>query len=177
MIEAQVPVGGRLGMDLTLFGFEYDFAGELKCIPMLTQLKLERCGIKLSLKQWSRFAFDDRHDLASMPCESPNDREVYTDLVVALIERSGDKPSRFHADVNPQWEQEIGPPAQVHNFAVGAGIAPPSPEAWARLSPAQRFVLIKLTRPGGTNTNLPLAMTEFGLDPYPVRAREQLETV
>lgn len=43
-----------------LFDFERDFAGSLRCIPMIARQKLDIIGIKLSLRQWSRFTREER---------------------------------------------------------------------------------------------------------------------
>jgi hypothetical protein len=40
--------------DLQIFDFERDFAGSLRCIPMIVRFKLDQCGVKLSLRQWSQ---------------------------------------------------------------------------------------------------------------------------
>ena len=44
-----------------LFDFERDFAGSLRCIPMVARQKLDIVGIKLSLRQWSRFTHEAQH--------------------------------------------------------------------------------------------------------------------
>ena len=43
-----------------IFDFERDFAGSLRCIPMIVRFKLDSVGVKLSLRQWSRFGHRDR---------------------------------------------------------------------------------------------------------------------
>ena len=48
-----------------LFDFERDFAGSLRCIPMIARQKLDIVGIKLSLRQWSRFTRDERRQPVS----------------------------------------------------------------------------------------------------------------
>lgn len=44
------------------FQFESDFVATLRCIPMIVRFKLDLCGVKLSLKAWSRFD----HDLTTL---------------------------------------------------------------------------------------------------------------
>ena len=56
--------------DVQLFAFESDFVASLRCIPMAVRLKLDLCGIKLTLRQWSRFTRSDREALIAMPCRS-----------------------------------------------------------------------------------------------------------
>ena len=55
LMNQVAPAGVALGDELRIFDFEADFAHGLRCIPMVVRLKLDRCLIRLSLKQWSRF--------------------------------------------------------------------------------------------------------------------------
>jgi len=80
------PVSGP-----TLFAFESDFAGTLRCIPMIVRLKLDLCGVKLSLRQWSRFTRDDRAALVEDPCETAAEAAAYGAALAGLIaERAGE---------------------------------------------------------------------------------------
>jgi len=54
-------------------------------------------------------------------------------------------------------------PERICAWARGVGVAPPSAEQWAKLSPLQRFALYKLTRPGHSNESFLHAMREFSL--------------
>ncbi|GCD54512.1 hypothetical protein NBRC3188_3209 [Acetobacter pasteurianus NBRC 3188] len=46
-----------------LFNFEMDFATSLRCIPMIVRMKLDLCGVKLSLRQWCRFTRQEQEIL------------------------------------------------------------------------------------------------------------------
>ena len=63
--------------DNHLFAFEDDFVASLRCIPMAVRLKLDRSGIKLTLRQWSRFTTDDRRELLDTPCRSAGEVAAY----------------------------------------------------------------------------------------------------
>lgn len=165
MDDGQTLVGSPIGTGELIFDFERDFAGELKCMPMVTRLKLDRCGIKLSLKQWNRMHLTDRQALVCLPCDTVDEIDAYGARVVELIEDDGGVASRFQIDLSPQWENVEGPPAQVSAFAADAGVRPPTAVEWVGLTPVQRFVVIKLTRPGHANANLGPALREFGLAP------------
>jgi hypothetical protein len=52
---------------------------------------------------------------------------------------------------------------QVSEYFVAEGRSPLTLPQWAGLPPLQRYVLIKLTRPGHRNENLLPALREFGL--------------
>jgi len=147
-----------------LFDFESDFVATLRCVPMAVRLKLDRAGIKLTLRQWSRFTAADRHELLSRACRSPEEQEGYRARLEALVrERTGDAARPLAAPEPPLWETADGPPPAVTAFAEGAAVAPPSREAWRELAELQRFVLIKLSRDNHDNVNFVPALKEFGL--------------
>jgi hypothetical protein len=57
--------------------------------------------------------------------------------------------------VEPVWLQDqVVPPDLAATITLSQ---------WQRLTPLQRFALIKLSRPGHEHRNLPLALREFGL--------------
>ncbi len=148
----------------TLFAFESDFSGTLRCIPMIVRLKLDLCGIKLSLRQWSRFTRDDRAALVEAPCETAADAAAYGAVLAALIaERAGEAAVNLPIDPAPAWADTSRTPDRVAAYVAELGLAELTPRQWGRLSPLQRFALFKLTRPGHDNDNLVPAMREFGL--------------
>jgi hypothetical protein len=148
----------------TVFQFESDFAGALYCIPMSVRLKLDNVGVKVSLKQWNKLARDERDQLLVRPCDAPTDRRAYHDYLVAAIEaRTGDKASELPVESHPEWLEASRIPVQVSEYFVAEGRSPLSLPQWAGLAPLQRYVLIKLTRPGHSNDNFLPALREFGL--------------
>ncbi len=152
--------------DAQLFAFESDFVATLRCVPMAVRLKLDRCAIKLTLRQWSRFTRDDRQRLLEAPCRGAAEIDAYRAELVGLIARRAREAAKPLADPPaPLWEQASGPPARVTRFARSVGVAPPSRAAWRALAELQRFALIKLTRDSHDNVNFVPAMREFGLVP------------
>ncbi len=150
--------------DGAIFDFELDFAGTLRCIPMVVRYKLDRCGVKLSLRQWSRFDRGDRAQLVDQPCDSDGEAGAYRDYLVALIAaRAEDVPELVPADAAPAWSDSERVPERIVTWAGGVGVDAPTRDQWAQLSPLQRFALYKLTRPGHANDNFVPAMREFGL--------------
>ncbi len=150
--------------DTQLFEFENDFVATLRCVPMAVRFKLDRCGIKLSLRQWSRLTPADRHDLLLAPCEAPADIEAYRHRLrdlVALRTDSVAKPLPEPPD--PSWAQAARTPATVSAFAHSVDVPPPTDAEWAGLSQLQRFTLLKLSRDNHDNVNFIPALREFGL--------------
>jgi len=147
-----------------IFDFESDFAGALYCIPMSVRLKLDVVGVKVSLKQWNKLARGERDQLLLGPCDTLSDRRAYRDQLVAAIEaRTGDKPSELPVASHPEWLEASRIPVQVSEYFVAEGRSPLTLPQWAGLAPLQRYVLIKLTRPGHSNDNFVPALREFGL--------------
>ena len=147
--------------DMQMFAFESDFVDSLRCVPMAVRLKLDRCGIKLSLRQWSRFT---REDLLIRPCETPRERGSYRAALVALVAlRAREDAEPLPEPPRELWEYAISTALVVRTYATALGLSPPSDAQWATLTPLQRFVLIKLTRDNHDNVNFVPAMEEFGL--------------
>ena len=150
--------------DTQLFAFESDFVASLRCIPMAVRFKLDRCGIKLSLRQWSRFTRDDRQTLLTRSCGGRAEVEAYRVALTALVALRANEIAKPLAEPPcGQWDDGCEVAPVVAGYARGLGVRPPSRQEWAALSPLQRFVLIKLTRDNHDNVNFIPAMREFGL--------------
>lgn len=159
--------------DTRLFAFESDFVSTLRCVPMAVRFKLDRCAIKLSLRQWSRFTRGDRQDLLMASCESPAQVEAYREGLVALIALRAGEPARALVEAPcEQWRDAHKVPMSVAHQAQLVGLAPPNRSQWAGLSELQRFVLIKLTRDKHDNLNFAPAMVEFGIADALTRAHQ-----
>ena len=154
--------------DTQLFAFESDFVATLRCIPMAVRFKLDRCGIKLSLRQWSRFTCDDRKALLMRPCHRPAEVAAYRAALAALVMLRVNEVAKPLADPPCcQWDSDRQVAPVVVAYARGLGVRPPREEQWAALTTLQRFVLIKLTRDNHDNINFIPAMREFGLGALP----------
>ncbi len=159
--------------DTQLFAFESDFVSTLRCVPMAVRFKLDACGIKLSLRQWSRFTRGDRQDLLTALCESPAEVEAYRAGLVALIALRAGEPARTLVEAPcAQWNDPDNVPTSVAQQAHLVGLAPPSRTQWGRLTRLQRFVLLKLTRDKHDNLNFAPAMIEFGIAGALTRAHQ-----
>lgn len=149
---------------LGTFEFEKDFAGSLRCIPMAVRFKLDLCGIKLSLRQWSRFEGPERRWLLEQPCGAPADVEIYRETLSEFIAtRTGEQAKSIDADEEVAWVASDSVPAAVAVQGVSRGVMPPTGDQWGELTDLQRFALLKLTRPGHDNENFVPAMLEFGI--------------
>lgn len=158
--------------DTALFAFEDDFVASLRCIPMAVRFKLDACGVKLSLRQWSRFTQADRRALLLRPCGTGEQGEAYREALVRLVaERTAEAAKPLPPGTTVPWEQLQATPAQVRSFAGLREVRAPSDAEWRGLTPLQRFALLKLSRDNHDNVNFVPALREFGLlAPQPAEA-------
>jgi hypothetical protein len=118
----------------------------------------------MSLKQWNRIPGDERDQLVARPCGTPPETAAYKEFLSALIAAHTHSAVEFCAlEGSPPWSQAHAVPERIREWAQGLGVAAPSAEQWAHLTPLQRFALFKLTRPGHSNENFLPAMREFQL--------------
>ncbi len=145
-----------------IFDFERDFAGSLRCIPMIVRFKLDHVGIKLTLRQWSYFSHEAREQLVRLPCETPEEIALYRAFLIRQIESCADEPVKTMEIVkNPEWADVDRIPDRVIVQARERGFDAPSLTLWSVLTPLQRFALYKLTRAGHDNDNFGPALHEF----------------
>jgi hypothetical protein len=146
------------------FQFEEDFVEDnVRCIPMIVRFKLDACGIKLKLKEWSKMSADEREFLAIAACNTPAEITKYKEYLIDLIfERTGNEATEIPVFDSPVWSREDDIPfpilekLQEFNWKI-------SLDRWVGLSDLQRFALLKLSYPGHENANFPVAVKEFGL--------------
>jgi len=147
-----------------IFEFERDFAGSLRCIPMIARQKLDIVGIKMTLRQWSGLTREERGRLVDMHCDTDAEQTVYSALVQDLILTRTDEPVGYLPIQGLEdWREEGRMPEAVSIQAEADGVMVPTLDQWARLSPLERFALIKLARSKHENENFVPALKEFGI--------------
>jgi hypothetical protein len=147
-----------------LFQFEEVFMEEdIRCIPMMVRFKLDGCGIKLKLAEWSKFTVTERNKLASLSTENEGQLSDYRKYVQQLVlSHTGSEATDLPIEKNPAWADM----SQVHESLIAKlkeydwNI---SLSQWRALTDLQRFVLLKLSRPSHENKNFTKAVKEFGL--------------
>ena len=151
-------------MKVQYFKFEEDFVEDnVRCIPMIVRFKLDACGIKLKLAEWSRFSANERMALAHLPCEATFEIASYRKYLQQLIKSAtNDNATDLKVDNNPQWAQLGEVPSllmeKLKELNLSLSLA-----QWKGLSTLERFALLKLSSSGHENKNFPKAMREFNL--------------
>ncbi|MEM7063818.1 MAG: nitrate reductase associated protein [Cyanobacteria bacterium P01_B01_bin.77] len=144
------------------FQFEQEFIESLRCIPMLVRMKLDTCGVKLKLTHWHRFSRTERRTLVTMPCDTPDTIVAYRQHLQGLVTHYTGQPAKeMEVPDHSPWLETAVPESVKHQATVHR--LEISTDAWRGLTPAQRFALIKLSRPSHENRNFMPALQEFGL--------------
>ncbi|MEN9218879.1 MAG: nitrate reductase associated protein [Gloeomargarita sp. DG_2_bins_126] len=137
-----------------IFAFEQDFVATWRCIPMVVRYRLDTCGIKLKLTHWQALDLAQRQWLVDTPCDTVTEQEHYAhQLQTWVVEKTGQPAGTIGVD--PVWLNAMEVPPDLLEQITLAD--------WQRLSPLQRFALIKLSRSGHEHRNLPQALAEFGI--------------
>jgi len=145
------------------FEFEADFVDSLRCIPMQVRMKLDTCGVKLKLTHWHEFTQEERQELVEMPCFTAPEIQTYKNYVQqVVIKYTGTPASELSIDADPAWMNATTIPDSIQE-KVRELRASITLQQWAALNPAQRFALIKLSRPSHENKNFSPALQEFKL--------------
>lgn len=145
------------------FSFEEDFIEEnVRCIPMIVRFKLDAAGIKLKLKEWSRFNRDEKMELTIRPCNNRHETKLYGEYLKELIGKYMNEPATLmEVELEPLWTKFNSVPfvllKKAREYSWDFTI-----EQWRGLTDLQRFTLLKLCRQGHENRNFPKAMKEFG---------------
>ncbi len=148
---------------VVFFEFEADFVDSLRCIPMVVRLKLDSCGVKLKLAEWSRFTPLECDELVNLPCVEVAEVITYRDYLSGLILlHTGNAATLLEIDPHPPWlnDRDIPSAIQIKSAEYDANV---TQSQWANLTALQRFALIKLTRSSHENNNFLPALKEFGM--------------
>lgn len=167
-VDNNIPVATHFtlseGDNNRYFKFERDFIAEnIRCIPMIVRYKLDACGIKLKLGEWSKMKEEERITLAEFTWDTKEDVQQFSCyLQMVIFIRTGKDATSLPIESNAVWANRNEIPLLLNdklkefNWSV-------SIQQWKILSNLQRFVLLKLCKPGHENSNFPKAIKEFDL--------------
>ena len=153
-------------MTTALFQFEEDGRYALRRIPMIVRFNLDAIGIRFDFPGWAALSREERQELVDMPCELDEQKALYRQRLIEMLKPHADKPDlgleNIAVEPEPLWRSPTVP-ADVVDTLSEMDLTIPTDLHWQELNDLQRFVLIKLTRRGRKNANLPAALEEFGL--------------
>jgi hypothetical protein len=130
---------------------------------MQVRYKLDTCGIKLKLQHWHSFSTSQRQTLIDLPCHTADEIQIYREnLRSQVFQNLNTYPNDLPIDANPAWLQLESIPScvleQLQELEIAIALS-----QWQKLTPLQRFALIKLSRSDHENNNFLPALREFGL--------------
>jgi len=146
---------------LRRFKFEDEIYESLSCVPMAARRKLDRVGLKISLKQWQQLGRGERLAICHIPADSAEECDAVRLFVAEAI--------RNHCGVDakelPLSDREAADPpaaptpslverAQAAGFALGQ-------REWDKLDRDERYALLKLGGGVETSHNLKAALREL----------------
>lgn len=142
------------------FGFERDFVGNWRCIPLCLRRKLDLCGVKLRLNHWLALTEAQRDQLVLWP-DGPDDlAAMAADLQASTAAMADGGVASLPIPHDAPWQHPGVPPLDVSHSAAELGY-PLGADQWNALSELERFALCKLARPGHDHHNLPAALAEL----------------
>jgi len=146
------------------FLFEEDFVEDnIRCIPMIVRYKLDACGIKLKLREWSLLIPAERETLATMACTNLLEVARYRRYLKGLIwHRTGQDATPLAPIVDAPWDYGKQVPESVM-LRLHEGNQQISISQWNSLRVLQRFALVKLSASGHEHKNFATALREFNL--------------
>jgi hypothetical protein len=155
---------GFKNLNIEYFDFEEDFIEDnVRCIPMIVRFKMDAAGIKLKLEEWSKFKQQERIELAVMPASNGEETKLYNNYLTKLIQKyTGNQATEMVIGPKPDWGNLENIPLMLQKKANEFNLII-TPGQWKALSSLQRFILLKLCRPGHENKNFPKAIKEFNL--------------
>src|SRR5487761_2062241 len=92
---------------IVYFDFEVDFVDDnIRCIPMCVRFKLDACGIKLQLKEWSKMSVIERNNLASEECTTDKGVQNYREYLKQIIfNHTKNEATELLVEINPEWRK------------------------------------------------------------------------
>ena len=142
------------------FGFEHDFIGNWRCIPLCVRRKLDLIGLKLKLNHWLAMSQAQRQQLVSWG-DQPSQLTAMAEHCRALTSTMADGEAKpLPPACNEAWQTTTQVAEHVQEAAMQRQIAI-SLEQWQQLNELERFALCKLARPGHDHHNLEAAFSEL----------------
>lgn len=132
---------------------------------MSVRLKLDQCGLKISLAQWQQLPVQLRRTVIDAQCAGAVDVRRLRRFIALLIAGVGGRCPTPIDLLDADWQDRGRVPERVSAVLAAACLPALTQQAWRQLGGLQRFALCKLTAKG-QQRNLPVALAEFGLITY-----------
>jgi len=124
------------------FAYEAEFYPTLSRLPLHVRMKLDLTGVKISLKDWLAFSFEERTVLCHLPIDTVEERIVFSSYLDFLSRNHRGEPvTRTEPMDSSRWEQsEVPEPVAQKSAADSRAV---TPYEWRRWQSHQRYALYK----------------------------------
>jgi hypothetical protein len=124
------------------FSYEAEFYPALNRLPLHVRMKLDLTGIKISLKDWLAFSFEERTVLCHLPIETGDERTAFRSYIDFLSRKYCGKPAATtEVMASSLWEpMEVPEPVARKSAATSH---PVTLAEWGHWQAHQRYALYK----------------------------------
>ena len=124
------------------FKYEAEFYPALSRLPLHVRMKLDLIGVKISLKDWLAFSFEERTALCHLPVETAEEKQAFGAYLNFLSQKNrGEPASTTDALSSSLWNTaEVPQPViqKSESFAPVVTLA-----EWTRWQDYERYALYK----------------------------------
>lgn len=124
------------------YDYEAEFYPSLSRLPVDLRRKLDIAGIKISLQDWLAFSLEERTVLCHFPCDSDEERQVFTAYLDFLASRYFAKPTDKTEPMDSALWSESAVPAAVTHTSLALNQAVSASE-WRGWPSHHRYALYK----------------------------------
>jgi hypothetical protein len=124
------------------YDYEAEFYPALSRLPLDLRRKLDVTGIKLALKDWLAFSFEERSVLCQLPCESDEECQVFTNYLDFLSRKYRGEPIELIEPLDRSlWTSSSVPQAVAEkSAALSRAVAL---DQWHHWQSHERYALYK----------------------------------
>jgi len=138
------------------FEYEAEFYPALNRIPLDVRRKLDLSGLKISLKDWLAYSFEERTALCHLPVETAEEKQAFIAYLQFLSRSRSGSAVEPTAPLDPESWSTANIPAVVAQKSAACFNAV-MPAEWRRWEPHQRYALYKTV----VSTSQPEAFAEI----------------
>ena len=141
--------------------FESSDERALVHIPMAMRYRLDKSGIRLTLKQWQALPMALRRRVLELPCDTAAAIDDFQRELAALVKALLDENVMRFTVTRPFAWQRGSPPDELAQALHESHCGAIPDGTWRQLNDFQRYVLVALGRTGRVSSRLPSAFREF----------------
>jgi hypothetical protein len=124
------------------FNYEAEFYPALSRLPLHVRMKLDLIGVKISLKNWLAFSFEERTVLCHLPVETAEEKQAFRVYLNFLSQKNRGEPAAITAALSSSlWNAAEVPQPVIQKSESCAPVV--TLTEWARWREYERYALYK----------------------------------